>query len=88
MATIRLRGNSYQVQIRKSGTIKTKSFKSKSIARKWAQQQETKIELGLISHKRHEPKSFREILSRYLDVETPKKSNPEGKASVIGAFLK
>ena len=88
MATIRLRGNSYQVQIRKSGTIKTKSFKSKSIARKWAQQQETKIELGLISHKRHEPKSFREILSRYLDVETPKKSNPEGEAYVIRSFLK
>ena len=80
MATIRLLGNLCQVQIFKSGVIKTKSFISKTIARNLAQQQKTMIELGLISHKRHKPKSFSEILIRYLDVETPKKSNPEGKA--------
>ena len=43
IATIRLRGNSYQVQICKSRTIKTNSFKSKSIAIKYSQLHQNSI---------------------------------------------
>ncbi|MEM8790855.1 MAG: site-specific integrase, partial [Pseudomonadota bacterium] len=78
MASIRQRNGKWQVQIRRKGHKPlSRSFDTKTAAKQWARQAETGLELGRI----HEPKPidntqpaiFRELLSRYLLEEIPKK---------------
>ena len=74
MATIRKRGNKWQVQIRRQEANPiTKSFLTNSAAKRWAIQTEALIEAGEYTHQQQTSYSFKDLLVRYRDEISPKK---------------
>ena len=74
MATIRKRGNKWQVQIRRQDANPiTKSFLSNSAAKRWAIQTEALVEAGKYTHQQQTSYSFKDLLVRYRDEISPKK---------------
>lgn len=91
MATIRKRGNKYQVQVRRKGLSPiTRSFHTKADADEWARHMETKADRGDLPTPIKVLGSFkvRDIIERYRDEITPKKKSGEGEAYVLNAFLR
>ncbi len=74
MATIRKRGNKWQVQIRRQDAKPiTKSFLTNSAAKRWAIQTEALVEAGEYTHQQQTSYSFKDLLVRYRDEISPKK---------------
>ena len=68
MATIRKRGNKWQVQIRRQDAKPiTKSFLTNSAAKRWAIQTEALVEAGEYTHQQQISHSFKDLLMRYRD---------------------
>ena len=80
MATIRKRGNSFQVQIRRKGHKPiSKSFREKKNALAWGKQTESEIERGIFQDTTEAQRTtFGELLDRYATEVLPHK---RGKAS-------
>ena len=65
MATIEKRKNGWRAKIRKEGVSESRTFRTKSAAKQWADQREREIEEGIIhGHDRVAAKSkrFRDLL--------------------------
>ena len=81
MATIRLNRNKWQAIVRRKGyPQQSKSFVSKTDARKWARQVEAKLDAGLYLGDEASKVDMRvgELLQRYKKTVTP---NKKGRAS-------
>lgn len=75
MATIRQRGESWEVQIRRKGQKPiTKSFKKKAIAERWAREKESDIDEGSYRDTRAASQTLLvELCDKYLSTITPTK---------------
>lgn len=78
MASIRKRGTSWQVQIRKKGhrTV-TETFNVKANADAWARKIESEIERGLVgpNFRATSTVTLSELITRYVETVTPKKKS-------------
>src|SRR5262245_23749132 len=91
MATIRKRGNKWQVQIRRLGTPPiSRTFLRRANAEEWAR------EIELQADRRELPKDHRELerhtlaslATRYRDTVTPRKRGGDVERIVLNAFLR
>jgi integrase len=91
MATIRKRGQRWQVQVRRIGYPDfSKSFLTKSDAEKWAREKERAVDraelpinVGDLKHT-----TVGDLLERYRDTVTPRKRGSKIEAYRLGAMLK
>jgi len=91
MATIRKRGNRYQVQIRRLGTRAiAKSFLKRADALEWSRMMEARADRGDLPVSSAELKGIKvkDILIRYRDTVCIKKRSCETEVYTINAFLK
>lgn len=91
MATIRKRGNRWQVQVRRVGHRPlSNSFLSRKDAEAWARQAELGIDRTAIPHDpRHlERYTLGELVIRYRDTITPLKRSAAVEKTVLDAFLR
>lgn len=91
MATIRKRGDKWQVQVRRLGnTSISKSFIKKADAQAWARHMETEADRsGLPADpKVLERLTVRDILERYRDTVVPQKRGRDIETIIINAFLR
>ena len=85
MATIRKRGNKFQVQVRRVGFQgKTKSFERLTEAKAWARSQEIYFDRGEAGNQKPDDMPLSSILSHYLVEITPTKKS----AAVEGRRIK
>ena len=78
MASIRKRGESWQVQVRKQGHLsQTKTFTHKAFALAWARKIESEVERGLIGSSFQRPVmiSLKEAIERYIDLFSSRKKS-------------
>ena len=89
MATIRRRGGSYQVQIRRDGHPPiSKSFRSKAEALSWSRETESSIEKGgKAAHKHKASLTVGDLLRRYEQTVTPSKRGARFEKSRIATLL-
>ena len=91
MATIRKRGSSWHVQVRRSGqpTI-TRSFKKKPDADAWARQTETEIDRRGLAPCRSdlERLTVGDLLRRYRDEVVAHKRSRERESHIIGVLMR
>ena len=91
VATIRKRGNKFQVQIRLYKDYRliseSKSFSSKLEAIKWAEIRENQIKSN-IENKLDASKTLREAIERYRDIITPEKRGAQWETLRINAMLR
>lgn len=86
MATIRKRGLSWQVQVRREGyPASSKSFPTKAEAAAWGREQEHGIERGLLPVYSRSSKgvTLGALLKRYEEVVTPRKRGARSEQSRI-----
>jgi len=78
MASIRKRGNKWEVRIRKQGwPLTCKSFTTKVLATQWARQIESEMDRGLfISRAEAESTTLHQALDRYIAEYIPRLSDP------------
>jgi integrase len=91
MATIRKRGNKYQVQIRRTGQTSTsRSFHLRSDALAWARQTELKADRRELpaDPKVLEHVTLGDLVERYRDTVTPTKRGHDPERIVLTAFLR
>ncbi len=91
MATIRRRGNSWQVQVRKNAHFPlSRTFKRKADADSWARQIETDIERAPLGLDRGKLRSLTvaDLLHRYRDQVTPRKRGAQIERYRIANLLK
>jgi len=91
MATIRKRGSSWHVQVRRSGQPNiTRSFKKKPDADAWARQTETKIDRRGLAPCRSDLERFTvgDLLRRYRDEVVVHKRSREAESHIIGVLLR
>jgi integrase len=91
MATIRKRGERWQVQVRRIGYPDfSKSFLSKSDAEKWAREKERSIDRAELPLNFGDLKqsTVGDLLKRYRDTVTPTKRGRKVEAYRLGAMLK
>ncbi len=90
MASIRKRGNKYQVQVRRVGQASTsKSFHELKDAKAWARLMEVKADKGdlLADPKILKQTTLAEIVRRYRDTISPRKRSSDTERLVLCAFL-
>lgn len=84
MYIYRLPSGLWRCQVAKNGVRKSAAFDTKAKAQSWGKRLETEIEDG----KRHAvKKTLRDLLTRYLEEETPKKRGAAWEARRINFFL-
>lgn len=91
MATIRKRGNQWQVQVRRKGCASvTRSFLKKEDAQTWARQIELEANRQGLPADRSalERLSVGDLLIRYRDEVIPRKRGRDTEAIVVNAFLR
>ena len=91
MATIRKRGNRWQVQVRRKNLEPhVKSFMHRKDAEAWARQTELEFDRNALSQDRRrlERVTLGELVTRYRDVITPHKRSAKGETIVLNAFLR
>jgi len=91
MATIRKRGDKYQVQIRRLGQLPiSRSFLHKSDALEWARHMEVKADRGELPAPVSllEKHTLRQVLERYRDEITINKRSAATEAYLLNAFLR
>lgn len=91
MATVRKRGQSWQVQVRREGyPLLSRSFRTKAEAISWGREQEHNIEQGrLPAHSRSSRgATLGDLLRRYGEVVTPKKRGHRSELSRLHGFLR
>ena len=91
MATIRRRGNKWQVQVRRLRTAPTtKTFINRKDAEVWARQSEIQVDRGSLHHdpRQLEHVTLGELVVRYRDTITPNKQSAKVETIVLNAFLK
>ena len=89
MATIRKRGNKFQVQVRRAGfQSATKSFERLTEAKAWARQCEILFDQGEAGNQKPTQLRLADILKRYLKEVTPTKKSSAGEARRINYLLK
>ena len=92
MATIRKRGQSWQVQIRRTGHPPiNKSFKRKPDAETWARSLETDADrhgLHVLDVRQLQQVSVQQLLERYRDFVTVRKRGREAETYMINAMLR
>ncbi|BBF94071.1 tyrosine-type recombinase/integrase [Blastochloris tepida] len=91
MATIRKRGDKWQVQVRRQGhPLLTRSFNQKADAVAWARQTETKLDKdGLVA----DPSAIKrltisDLVKRYLEEVVPRKRGAAVETIILRAFLR
>jgi hypothetical protein len=90
MASIRKRGNKYQVQVRRIRQASTsKSFHQLKDAKAWARLMEVKADKGdlLADPKILKQTTLAEIVRRYRDTISPRKRSCDTERLVLSAFL-
>ena len=91
MATIRKRGDRWQVQVRRNGAPSmSKSFISRKDAETWARQSEIKIDRRELPHDPRQLQDFTlgDLVIRYRDTVTPLKRAAKVETIVLNAFLR
>ena len=90
MATIREKGDSWHVQIRRKGfPHQTRTFETKVDALKWARLIESEMDRGIfVSRKEAESTTLAEALARYLKEVTPLKDGAKREEQRINQWLK
>jgi hypothetical protein len=90
VASIRKRGNKWQVQVRKDGHPPlARSFSTRDLAVRWARDKEREIERGELPTTIREVRgrSFGDLLRRYRDEVTPMKRGAASEHYRIDRFL-
>lgn len=88
MATIRKRGNKFQVQVRRAGfQSATKSFERLTEAKAWARQCEILFEQGEAGNQKPARIRLADVLRRYLKEVTPAKKSSAGETRRINHLL-
>lgn len=91
MATIRKRGDKWQVQVRRKGSVpQSRSFESRKDAQAWARQMEAKIDRGVAIPDLRvlDRMTLGDLVARYLKEVSPSKRCYEVEATILRAFLK
>ncbi len=91
MATIRKRGNKYQVQIRRKGTSGVvRTFHTKADADEWARHMEVKADRGDLPIPVRDLNGYKieDVLKRYRNEITIKKRSANTETYIINAFLR
>lgn len=89
MASIRKRGSTWQVQIRRRGVLPiAKSFKTHSDALAWARKAEREVDLGELPERRQSELTLFDILSRYQSEITPMKKGHEAEFRRLSRLLR
>lgn len=91
MATIRKRGASWQVQVRRQGLPPlTRTFRARTAANLWARQQETDIDRGDLPQGPRTLRThmLRSLLERYRETVTPQKRGASQEAYKLKVILK
>ena len=91
MATIRKRGNRWQVQVRRKNSASlVKSFVTRKDAEAWARQTETELDRNALvqDRRRLERVTLGELVARYRDTVTPHKRSAKGETIILNAFLR
>jgi integrase len=91
MATVRKRGDTWQVQVRRKGLPnQTKSFHRRTDALQWARQMEVQADRNDLPMDRAvlEQVSLADLLVRYRDTVVPAKRGCEIETIIINAFLR
>ena len=89
MATIRKRGDTWQVQIRRrSGTAVSRSFKSRTDALAWSRKAERDLDLGELPERLENRQTLADLLNRYLAEITPAKKGRDAETRRIIRLLK
>lgn len=84
MSTIRRRGTSWQAIVERKGVFTSKTFKSKAEATAWAGQTESEILAGKAGA--IPKKAFGDLLDRYAEIVSPKKSGERWERIRINLF--
>jgi hypothetical protein len=90
MATIRKRGNRWQVQVRRKNSASlVKSFITRKDAEAWARQTETDLDRNALvqDRRRLERVTLGELVARYRDTVTLHKRSAKGETIILNAFL-
>lgn len=90
MATIRKRGDSWQAQIRRRGTTVSKTFLSRSDAKRWANQTEAEADQkGLQPQARAlERYTVADLIIRFRDEIAPTRRGYKKERAILNAFLR
>ena len=90
MATLRRRGDRWQVQVRRKGrTPISRSFRLKSEALLWAREQELEADHGRPQvHRTLKGVTVADIVSRYRDEVVPRKRGADRETLTLNAFLR
>ena len=91
MATIRKRGERWQVQVRRVGApTQTKSFINRKDAEAWSRQSEIKVDRRELPHDPRQLQNYTlgDLVIRYRDTITPLKRAAKVETIVLNAFLK
>ncbi|MCX5580965.1 site-specific integrase [Kaistia terrae] len=89
MASIRKRGSSWHVQVRKAGfPTLTRTFDSKDAAAQWSRDQERSIDRGDVEPSAHRLKDIvvHDLLQRYEDTVTCSKRSPDQERSKLAVL--
>jgi integrase len=89
VATITQRGSKYRVRIRKNGEYQSKTFKTKLEAEIWAKtiEQPEAVADMVIAVSGYNPVTYREVLTKYLELETPQKRTADNERLMIEKIL-
>ena len=90
MASVRKRGQRWQVQVRRKGrTPVSRNFRSKADALVWAREQELEADQGRPQiHKTLKGITVADIVSRYRDEVVPRKRGADRETLTLNAFLR
>lgn len=90
MASIRKRGNKWQVQVRANGHTATKTFINKADALRWSREMERKADQDDIQPDRSLLRSttLADVLIRYRDEVTPRKQAGANEACMITGIMR
>jgi hypothetical protein len=91
MASIRKRGNKWQVQFRRQGCPPlTRSFLNRKDAEAWSRQTEVQADRHDLPGdiRKLEQYTLGELVQRYLDSVSPKKRGYQNKIIVLSAFMR
>ena len=89
MATIRKRGNKFQVQVRRAGfQSASKSFGRLTEAKAWARQCEILFDQGEAGNQKPARIRLADVLRRYLKEVTPAKKSSAGETRRINYLLR
>lgn len=86
MASIRKRGDKWQVQIKKNGERRSETFSTKARATAWATAVEHELET--VQHGGLPDKTFAQLLERYRDEYVPGRKGEKWEVTRINMFLR